>query len=186
MLYLLGGAARSGKSRAASKFKTVTGIPFFGLDYLMMGLTRGLPEYGIDPEEGDRLTASKLWPVVEGMALAYIENEEDYLLEGVCLLPEYVAQLASRIEGPLRACFIGFAEVDPAEKLYQIRRFGGIPGDWLKEYDDERALRTIESLKRFSFEIRDECERYNLRYFEILPDHSNTMHHVVQYLIDGE
>ena len=93
MLYLVGGSPRAGKSTIARKFLSQTGVPYFGLDYLKMGLARGLPEYGVDPNNDDRITAQKLWPVVKGMAMTYVENKEDCLLEGVYLLPEYAAEL---------------------------------------------------------------------------------------------
>ena len=67
MLYLVGGSPRAGKSTIARKFLSQTGVPYFGLDYLKMGLARGLPEYGVDLNNDDRITAQKLWPVVKGI-----------------------------------------------------------------------------------------------------------------------
>jgi adenylate kinase family enzyme len=52
MLYLLGGSPRAGKSTMAKKFLSETGVPYFGLDYLKMGIARGKPEYGVDPNGG--------------------------------------------------------------------------------------------------------------------------------------
>lgn len=67
MLYLLGGSPRAGKSTTARQFLCETGIPYFGLDYLKMGIARGLPEYGVDPNGGDLIIAKQLWPVVKGL-----------------------------------------------------------------------------------------------------------------------
>ncbi|MGE5223308.1 MAG: hypothetical protein ACM3PY_12790 [Omnitrophica WOR_2 bacterium] len=44
MIYLVGGAARSGKSMIAQRFMAQTGIPYFCLDWLMMGFANGMPE----------------------------------------------------------------------------------------------------------------------------------------------
>ncbi len=42
MLYLLGGAARSGKSIIARRVMTHYQLPFFSLDYLSNGMAEGL------------------------------------------------------------------------------------------------------------------------------------------------
>ena len=185
MLYLLGGAPRSGKSRIAAKFTTDTGISSFGLDYLVMGLARGIPEYGVDPFAEDKITASKLWPVVQGITSAIIENKQNYLLEGACLWPEYVAELCTRFDGQFRACFIGFAEVDSGDKLREIRRFGGGPDDWLKDHSDEMALRHISRLKELSCDLKNACDTYNIKYIDNSVDDPSTVQDVVRYLVEG-
>ncbi len=82
MLYLLGGAARTGKTTIAQAFLSKTGIPFFSLDFLMMGFANGLPEYGLDPEADELLVAEQLWPVVRAMLTAMVEEEIDYWSKG--------------------------------------------------------------------------------------------------------
>jgi hypothetical protein len=49
------------------------------------------------------------------MAMTYVEEAEDYLIEGTYLLPEYVAELHQTLEDRIRACFVGFAEIDTWE-----------------------------------------------------------------------
>ena len=181
MLHLLGGAPRAGKTTISHKFTRQTRIPSLGLDYLKMGLARGLPHLGIDPLEGDRITAGKLWPVVRGMAHTYVENREDILLEGACILPEYAAELCRDLPGQIHSCFVGYADIDTAAKVEQLRRYAGDNGDWSSDDDDE-AIENVEFLKSFSQEIRLECERYGLRYFESSPDHWSTIDAVLRYL----
>ena len=61
MLYLLGGAARTGKTTAGRAFLQRTGIPYFSLDFLMMGFANGLPEYDIDPDADELSAAEQLF-----------------------------------------------------------------------------------------------------------------------------
>jgi chloramphenicol 3-O-phosphotransferase len=98
MLYLLGGAARSGKSTIARKFLAETGIPFFDLDYLMMGFANGLPDYGVDPDDDELRVGELLWPVVKPMATAMLENEFNYLIEGAQLHPRHAWELGEQRE----------------------------------------------------------------------------------------
>jgi hypothetical protein len=83
MLYVVGGAPRAGKTPIDGKFTRDTGIPFFSIDYLKMGLSRGIPEYGVIPNKDDLITAGQLWPVLQGMGRTYLENNGDNLLEGL-------------------------------------------------------------------------------------------------------
>jgi 2-phosphoglycerate kinase len=93
MIYLLGGASRTGKTTIARAFLAETGIPFFSLDFLMMGFVNGLPEYGVDSEADEMLIAEQLGPVVRFMIAAMVEEEIDYLVEGVQIHPRYAKEL---------------------------------------------------------------------------------------------
>ncbi len=182
MLYLLGGTPRSGKTIITRRFRAQTGIPYFCLYYLMMGFTKGLPDHGVDAEDDERKVAELLWPVVKPLATALVEDEVDYMIEGVQLLPRHARELRDNLDKYIRPCFLGFAEVDTREKLRQIRCFGYDPDDWFRDFDEERAIREIERLKVFSVNLRDECREYDLKYFEVSTDIEQTIQEVIQYL----
>ncbi len=183
MLYLLGGAARAGKSTIARQFLAQTGIPFFCLDYLMMGFANGLPEAGVDPDDDELHVADRLWPILKPMATALVEDKVEYLIEGVQLRPRHVWELGQNLRGHVRACFVGFAGMDTTTKFQEMRRFGGGPDDWLRDYDDEAVRAEIERLKAFSAHLKEECRKYGLKYVEISTDLQETVDRVVQYLV---
>ena len=181
MLYLLGGAARTGKTTIAREFLARTGIPFFSLDFLMMGFANGLPAYGLDPEDDELLVAAQLWPVVRSMATAMVEEEVDYLVEGVQLHPRQVGEFREEFAEHVRACFVGFAEADTRAKLREIRRFGGGPDDWLRHYSDEQLLQEVERLTALSLRIREACHQCGLKYVEVSDDVSSTVGKVIDH-----
>lgn len=180
MLYVLGGAPRADKTTIARSFTRKTGIPWFDIDFLKMGLARGWPECGVHPREGDRKTARRLWPIVKEMALTYVEEEEDILLEGTYLLPEYLAELQVTESEPVRACFVGFAEADTKAKVEEMRRYTGGVRDWLDGKGDAAA--NVEFLKGFRATIRDACSQRGLKYFENPTCHPRTIDEVVRFL----
>ena len=183
MLYLLGGSPRAGKSKMARLFTSETGIPCFELDYLKMGIARGMPEYGLDPNGGDQTIARQLWPVVKGMAMTYVENGRDCLLEGTYLLPEYVVELQQLYRDRIRACFVGYAAIDTWDKVRQLRDYGALSGEWdWSSNDDDEARQKVEFLKQFSVYMKAECDKYGLTYFENSSDHQKTIDEVVRFL----
>ena len=183
MLYFLGGTPRSGKSTTARQFMSETGIPWFELDYLKMGIARGIPEFDLDPNRDDLVIAQQLWPVVKGVAMTYVENHENCLLEGAYLLPNNVIELKQMYGEEIRACFIGFTEIDTWKKVRELRDFGELTGswEWCSQNDDE-AMRKVELLKQFSMHIKAECDKHKLTYFENSTDHQMVIEDVVRFL----
>ncbi|NHF57860.1 hypothetical protein FK220_000805 [Flavobacteriaceae bacterium TP-CH-4] len=47
MLYIISGSSRSGKTLMAKKILAEKGVSYLLLDWLVMGFTNGIPEYGI-------------------------------------------------------------------------------------------------------------------------------------------
>ena len=167
MIYFIAGAARAGKTYLAKQLMTQLKIPLLELDYLKMGLANGVPEYGIHPLQDEATLGGLLWPIVEAMVRAMVENEDDYIIEGCYILPEFVAQAREQHGDTIRACFLGYADTSPLEKLVEVRRYGGGPGDPLGDYDDARTLSFIERFVSFSQFVRTECARLGFPYFEV-------------------
>lgn len=182
MLYLIGGASRSGKSIVARRLLHERGIPYFSLDFLMMGLVNGLPELGFDPDQPSRVTAEKLWPLLRAVLVNILETEVDYLIEGDTILPQHVSELAQRFGPAIRACFIGYAEVAPGQKLADIRTFGGHPNDWVSDYPDDYVLALVASMIQFSDYLSQTCAQFNLPYFDSSHDFSGAVEAAVTYL----
>jgi hypothetical protein len=185
MIYLLGGAPRAGKTTAGRRFTDLTGVSCFSVDYLKMGLVRGMPDFGIDVYD-DPGTAVKLWPILRGMVHTYAEEGEDILLEGYYLLPAYVADLSRDLEGQIRSCFLGFCEIPTMQKVREMRQhaprgWSRGPGGWPKD-DDEGAAEMVEHLKSVSREIRAECMEHGLRYVDIAGNHVDALAEVVDCL----
>lgn len=186
MLYLLGGAPRAGKSTVARRLVTESGVPYFSLDYLMMGLANGLPLSGVDADDPDEArVADRMWPVVRPMATAMLENGEEYLLEGVHLFPRFVWELQQAWPGQVRSCFLGYADADVQRKAAELRRFPPGPNDWMSEFDDGEIARSVAAFKALSTLIRDECTRYGLRYIESSADFPGAVAEAVAYFKTG-
>ncbi len=73
-----------------------------------------------------------------------MESSTAYIFEGDMVLPEHAAELMDAVDDDIRACFVGYADAEPQQKLQEIRQFSGLPNDWLNEHSDEYVLAVIE------------------------------------------
>jgi predicted kinase len=182
MLFLIGGASRAGKSIVARWLMHSHGVPYFSLDLLATGLADGLPALGVDPARPSRETAERLWPVVRAMAAHMLEAGVDYTLEGGFVLPEHVAELARQSGSHVRACFLGYAEAAPQDKVAAIRTFSNHANDRLAAAPDDDVLARVEAMIAFSRELRAECERSGLAYVETSGDFPAALERAVTLL----
>ncbi len=184
MLYRLGGAARSGKSIIARRILAEKSIPFFCLDHLAIGVARTFPQLEIDLDGDDASVGEQIWPLVRSMAAVTIKDRIDYLLEGALLQPKHANELISEFPTLVRACFVGYAEAEMGEKFEQVKRYGGGPDDWMKQFDDSTIRNELERLKMVSEALQEECRKYQLRYFETSMDFEQSVERVIEYLTD--
>ena len=185
MLYLVGGASRAGKSFVARKLLAQHGIPYFSTDILMMGFVNGYPGFGLDPDDSGVERGEMLWPILRAMAVNILEEavtHPTYLLEGDALLPAHVAELAHTYARQVRACFMGYARIDPVAKLHIVRRF---EQDWFSAYADDEMIAYLADQAEFSRYIQRECAAHGLAYFDCSEDLPGTVDQVVEYLLSA-
>ena len=184
LLVFIGGAARTGKGILVRRLLVERQMSYLSLDVLKMGLTRGVPEYEIDPDAGGMLVGERLWPLVREMSLSLLAEGVDYVLEGE-LLPKHVAALRQEYPEQIRACFLGYTAITPEQKLRAIRSHAGHPNDWPSAYSDSALLNIIIEMIAFSHYLRDECAKYDLRYFDTSYRFVETLDQVIAYVCAG-
>lgn len=161
-------------------------IPYFSLDILMMGLANGYPAFDLDPETSSLVRGEMLWPIVCAMAVNILEEtliHPTYLLEGDELLPEHAAALVVTYPGLVRACFVGYTDLTPAEKLRLIRL---VEAEWGTYYTDDQALAFLTGEVEYSRYLRQQCARCGLRYFDSLGNLIETVNEAARYLTGEE
>ncbi|RKN76068.1 adenylate kinase [Paenibacillus ginsengarvi] len=184
MLYVIGGASRGGKTTAAKRLATEAEISYFSLDYLMMGIANGIPELGVYPTEGDLKTALRMWPIVDPLMTAMVENGIDYTIEGVQLVPRFVAEFERKHAGMVRSCFLGVAELDVEESAETMKRYSAqTENDGLAELDGSELIVELKRIKTDSIRIKEECAAYRLAYYESSADFHKAIDSAIAYLL---
>ncbi len=181
MLIIIGGPGRTGKGILARRLLVKLQQPYLSLDVVKMGLVNGIPEYGLDPDETTSDVAEKLWPLVRAMAVNMLETDVHYIVEGE-ILPHHALELAEAFPGQVRACFLGYADVEPEQKLREIREFAGNPNDWTVDSSDEDVLEIVREFIEFSRALQDSCAQLNLPYFDTSRDFLPALDRATEYL----
>ena len=118
MQYIISGASRSGKSIVARQIASSKGIPYLSLDWIMMGFTNGIPEYGVHDKLWPDEIAERLWGFLKAMFESMIYTKTDCVIEGEAILPDLIKELMIKYPDEIRICFLGFTKIDPDVKEY--------------------------------------------------------------------
>lgn len=183
MLYIVSGASRAGKSLIAERMLRQKGIPYMSLDWLVMGFTDGLPQYGLHDNLMPDEIAEKLWTFVRPICANMLWSGIDYVLEGEAILPHLVRELIDENPGKVEICFVGFTDIDIERKVLDVRQFSVGKGDWLIQEDDDYIRRHLKNMVRHSEMIKGGCEQYDLPYFDTSRDFLTTVEQATEYLL---
>lgn len=183
MLYLISGASRAGKTIIAKELSIQLGISYFSLDWLIMGFTNGLEEYGIHDRLFPDEIAERAWSFIKAMFESMIWGEEDYIIEGEALLPELIIELMDKHPGKIKICFVGFTDVDVSGKVKEIKRFSEGTKDWLTEESDQYIIDHVKNMIAHSRMIKKSCNLCGLTYFDTSTNFRENIEAAKQYLI---
>ncbi len=183
MLYLISGASRSGKTIIAKKIFEQRRIPYMSLDWLVMGFTNGLPKNGIHDKLFPDEIAEKIWNFLKAMCESMLWSEIDYVIEGEAILPELVRELLEKYPDKIRICFLGYTDIDRAQKLRDLKTFNSGKKDWLLKESDEYIIRHIDNMVKHSRRIKESCEKYDIRYFDTSTEFVMAVEEATEYLL---
>ncbi len=183
MLYLIGGAPRSGKSIIAHKLLELKEIPYFRTDYLVESYSKGTKELNINHQTPNK--ADVFWPKLEPILEDIVYEEDQYLVEGDIILPHLVKKFISDTSESkkTKSCFLGYSSITPGEKLKQIRNYGGSRNDWLQHTPDDKILDFLRQAIDLSKEIEKECSKNGMKYFDTSIGFSPKIEEAIKFLI---
>jgi hypothetical protein len=157
MLYMIGGAPRSGKTILAQRFATRQGTGWISTDLLLellrLGGAQGAKtDWNADPQAIAQ-DAAWFFPYLQRFMKGIRSQGMDFLIERVDFLPSQVDTLAK--DGLIRAVFLGCSRMTKE----RFDRFpGGSPG-YARLPDDLRKQMAAD-IPRWSAFIQAEAVRY--------------------------
>ena len=182
MIYLIGGAPRTGKSILAQRLAAQLRIEWISTDLLEHMLqfnhVEGIKtEWNAAPEA---ITAAAEWffPSLEHFVWGIHSMSEGYVIEGVDFLPEHVVRLSAHY--PLRSVFLGCSKMT----LEQFDQFPGrSPG--YAFLPEEMRRRFAQDIPLWSEFIRQEAGRCGCSYIDMSGDFQSRQGEAESFLITG-
>ena len=184
MLYIISGASRSGKTILAKRLSKQKGISYLSLDWLMMGFTNGIPEYGIHDKLFPDEIAERMWSFLKAMIESMIHVQTDCVIEGEAVLPELITELMQKYPNDLSICFLGFIDVDVLKKTKEIKAHSLRENDWLTNESDEYIMDHVKNMIVHSLRIKRSCDKYNFRYVDTSANFPKSLQIAEKYLIE--
>jgi putative acetyltransferase len=178
MVILIAGASYVGKTLLAQKLLEKYKIPYLSIDHLKMGLYRSGIDYGFTPESKDKIITEKLWPIIKGIIMTNIENNQNIIIEG-CYFPEKINELSKEYLNKIIFLYIIFSEEyikkNIMGKIYKNRnaienRGYDFEGEYMKDYilinKNNKAI----------------CENNGIKYFEIKEDYEKEIKSIYEWI----
>jgi len=197
MIYLIGGTPRSGKTILAKKLAKDLNISWMSVDTLE-GLTQHFTssaDYkkkfpknilrertgGSNDKMYSQFSASKITnayiaqakssqDVIAVLVEWLIGGNRDYIIEGYQVTPRLAANLLKKYgKNNIKAVFLGRKNI---EKIVEDAKKGRDPDDWfLKKTRDKSTYPKIGAvISMYSNYIKQEANKYDLRYFNMDKD----------------
>jgi hypothetical protein len=163
MLYLVGGAPRTGKSSLAMAMLRTHDVPWLPTDVVRHILRRTMPEIDAiesGPHYIDGL-AQLMHPIVEELIELCLGQAQHYLIEGVEILPAHVEGYAARF-GQIRACFLG----DSLASAANLRAYQG-ENPWHQDQTDAQLEGMATAIRERSAGVEDQCGQLGLDYIDV-------------------
>ncbi|NNJ88586.1 MAG: hypothetical protein HKP53_04230 [Eudoraea sp.] len=182
MLYIIGGASRSGKTIIAKRLSTKLGIPYLSLDWIMMGFTNGMPDFGVHDKLFPDEIAERLWNFIKAMLESMIYVETDCVIEGEALLPELIIELLQKHPDQMKVCFLGYTVVEIERKANEIKDFSLQKNDWLNDKSDIYIKDHVKNMITHSQDIKKSCEEHQLKYIDTSIAFTDAINSTMRYL----
>jgi putative acetyltransferase len=161
MIAVIGGTSCVGKTYLAHMLMKKYDVPYFPIDHLMMGLYRSNNECGFTPESPVEEISKVTWPIVYEMIKTNIENKNNYIYEGVQILPCYVSEINKEYSKDVVPIFLCLSEEYIKNNYENIITKRNV----IENRTD--GIDSIDKMAKKNNEIMTECEKYDIEPYII-------------------
>ena len=183
MIYIVSGSSRSGKTITAKKINLEKGISYLSLDWIVMGFTNGIPEYGVHDKLFPDEIARGTWTFIKAMIESMLYNETECVIEGEAILPELISELINKYPQKIRIVFLGYTDISVKQKVKEIKIYSQDKNDWLLEHPDNYIIDHVINMVVHSQMIKESCTYYDLPYFDTSADFMSSIDQAISHLL---
>lgn len=178
MVILVSGISCTGKTLMSQKLLEKYKIPYFSIDHLKMGLFRSDSNCGFKPTDSNEVIGNKLWPIIKGMIMTCIENNQNIIIEGCYILPHFVKDFEKEYSDKIISVFLGFSTNYIKENFTSsiIKNRSAIEN---RLYPEERP---VTQFINEHDEFRKRCIENSVKYFEINSDYEEEIMKIYDFI----
>ncbi|MFC4558279.1 2-phosphoglycerate kinase [Virgibacillus kekensis] len=178
MVILISGISSTGKTSMAQKLLEKYNFPYLSIDHLKMGLYRGKEDCGFTPTDSNELIGEKLWPVLKGIIMTNIENNQNLIIEGCYILPHHVNDIKPEYANEITSVFLGFSS-NYIRENFESNIIGHRNAIETRGGQEERTMSDFIAEHN---DFREKCLDLNVNYFEVDRDYEQEIKKVYHYL----
>lgn len=177
---IIAGVSRSGKTTLALELSKL-GYTHYKMDSVIRGVCFSLNLNRHDWKNLSKILSTILNTIIIENTSDTVFLEEKYVLDVTHLFPRDISLIdLSNTE----IVFLGYDTISVQEKCEQIRMYDK-ENYWSSKLSDEELLKITKLNIEFSKYIKEECNKYNIPYFDTSFNREEQIEHVKRYLLDN-
>lgn len=178
MIILISAASCSGKTLMSQTLLEKYKIPYYSIDHIKMGIFRSDRSCGFTPCDSNEKIGNILWPVLKGIIKTGIENEQNLIIEGCYILPEYLKEFEAEYAEKIIPVFFGFSK-DYIQSEFETGILQHRCVVEKRGYDEERPVQQFIEEHHF---FKTRCQLNDQLYFEIEACYEEEIKTVYDYI----
>ena len=159
MIYLIGGAPRTGKTTLAKMIAKRKDIPYISTDLIRDAIDEAYPELKIKAEKWEKWS-ERFYPMLLSLIKHSQEVYPDTVIEGDIFFPDQVNNIAQRYK--LKCVYLGVSNIDLETLIGQ-----NIHDDWISELEPSEQSKLPDWIMSISKRFKIESEKFSIPYFDV-------------------
>ncbi|MBR3280351.1 MAG: hypothetical protein IKI57_00700 [Clostridia bacterium] len=174
---IIAGAPRSGKTTISRELTAFSGCVHYRLDSIKRAVFEIFCPGKKDWHFASKMTVKIIQKLVDDNNQESVRKEY-FIFDTPHLYPEDVVELNPE---EFIVVFVGYTDIDVSEKVESILKYDA-ETCWTQKLSKEKLTSLVEGNIRFSKEIKEQCEKYNLPYFDVSTDPLRVLNDVKRFV----
>ncbi len=175
---IIAGPSRSGKTTLSLMFGKL-GFVHYKMDSIKRGIDRNFWDgYKDDWRKVSPHMSHLIKTIINENASDIVKDKEYYVIDTCHIYPVDIYN--EHLENTI-IVFLGYANTKIEDKFKFIRKSD--QKLWSSELDDEELKEYIQIGIDYSIEARDECKKYNIKYFDIGNNFKKSINKAYEYIL---
>ena len=160
----IGGVAKSGKSRLATKLCQQNHYNHIPVDYFASSFKHHFKEIGITSNVIIDKKSSELLGKFLSRVIEIIESKDDefFILDSAHIYPRDIIPYLNPEKWDIY--YLGYPNITKDQKLEEIQKYN--VGGWIQKKTDQELLEIFTALIEISKEIEKECQEYTISFID--------------------